>query len=88
MCMNFIREDILTFKRLSGLSAYRVGWILARNGVLVDRLENGGDIETQTAEKAAKNLALEARKRSLDLAEFKTDFTSLAESYQGKRAGK
>lgn len=87
MCMNFIREDILTFKRLSGLSAYRVGWILAKNGVLVERLENGGDIETQTADKAAKNLALEARKRGLDLAEFKTDFTSLSESCQGKGVG-
>ena len=68
--MSKILNDILLFQELTDLSDYRTGYILAKNGQLVQRIKNGGDITLQTGEKIRAGLEREVGKRKLNPALF------------------
>ncbi|WP_136441609.1 hypothetical protein [Pacificoceanicola onchidii] len=68
--MSSIKEDILKFQDLTGLSDYRVGWLLASNGMLVSRLKNNGRNFPETLRRAEERLGEEVDKRGLDRSKF------------------
>lgn len=78
--MSKIRSDIFKFKELTGLSDHRVGMLLAKNGMIVSRLRNGGRIFEDTREQIEKRLASEVEARGLNPRDF-----ACLRSFDGER---
>ncbi|WP_435167943.1 hypothetical protein [Falsirhodobacter sp. 1013] len=62
-----MRQKLITeveaFKKRTGLSDHRVGFLLAKNGRLLDRLRAERPIEIDTVERIRANLRAETAKR-------------------------
>lgn len=63
--MSTLLDDLTAFVAESGLSKHRAGIILANNGRLIDRLEEGGRIWPDTEQKIRDALAAERQARKL-----------------------
>ncbi len=69
-------QDILTFQELTGLGDYRVGILLAQNGMFVTRMKNGGRCFPETVLLIKANLAYEIVQRGLP----RESFSSLSDA--------
>lgn len=68
MAQNLI-TDIKEFLTETGMSAYRLGFLAARNGRLVERLESGGRVWPETEKLVRDFMRAERRRRAESLRE-------------------
>ncbi|TMV86130.1 hypothetical protein FGG78_20165 [Thioclava sp. BHET1] len=58
-------DEIEDFRAATGLSEHRVGFLLAKNGRLIERLRLGRPIEVPTMQRVQAALLIERQKRNL-----------------------
>lgn len=63
---NDLLKAVEAFQRDAGLSDHRVGWLLAKNGRLIQRLRGGGRIWPETVDAITAAIKEERAKRNLE----------------------
>jgi hypothetical protein len=64
--MDSLIKEIDAFKQRSGLSDFRIGFLAARNGRLVERLRNGGRVWPETEDRIRSFIAENSKRLTSD----------------------